>query len=195
MKNKMLSSVLGVLCFLIFANAANGFAQQKGPVDKPFELNLSGGGFIKTMEGSVGLGGTFYAEPRYYLKPNFGLTFRYQGSTYSAEPFMAPGAKSYDIRVQSLLAGAVFRNRTMRHAWFYGAQTGIAFTEAFQGTDQDGYDVYGDGKAAWVIAPRVGYAFHRFEMELGYHYSTTQEARFGQFTLGWRFWGNRKPAL
>jgi hypothetical protein len=194
MKNKMFFSVRGILCAVFLLGTIRADAQQISPLDKPFELNLSAGGFLKTMEGSVGLGGTMFAEPRFALKPNLALTFRYQFSTYDAEPFMAPGAKSYDVQVQSLLAGVLFRNRTKSHTWFYGAQTGVAFTAAFEGEDSDGYPVYINDETAWVIAPRVGYAFNRFEMELGYHYSPTREARFGQLTLGWRFWGNKKPA-
>ena len=166
-------------------------AQDASRVEKPFELNLSFAAFMKYMEGSLGLGAVLYAEPRYFIKPDMAITARFQTGGYFTFP-VEPQADETKVNVTSVLGGILFRKRAKWNTMFWGVQTGAAFTSEYVGMDQDGYAIYGNNQSFWVLQPRIGYAFGRFEMELSYHFSPAREARFGEFSLGVRLWGKRK---
>jgi hypothetical protein len=167
-------------------------AQEASRVDKPFELNLSAAAFLKGMEGSLGFGGVLFAEPRYFVNTRMAITARFQGGGYFTLP-VEPLADETNVNVTSILGGVLFRDRAKWNSMFWGVQTGLALTSEYVGTDPNGYAIYGDEQSFWVLQPRIGYAFGRFEMELSYHFSPAREARFGEFGLGVRLWGNKKP--
>lgn len=155
---------------------------------------MSLGLFMKTLESSLGFGGVFFMEPRYFIKPKMALTARYQASAYFTFPIEpGVGVDERSVNVSSMLGGVLFRDRASWNNWFWGVQTGVAITSEYIGTDADGFAIYGNNQTFWVLQPRGGYAFGRFEMELGYHYSPAREARFAHTTLGVRMWGRKKP--
>jgi hypothetical protein len=193
MKNVPASWVRRLLtvCPLSLLTFFHAYSQDTPRVIRPFELGLSVGGFIKTMEGSAGLGGVLVAEPRYFIKPGLAITARYQGAAYFTTPIDVSGDEK-SVNISSILAGVLLRNRSLQNAFFWGVQTGVALTSEYLGNDADGYAIYGNRQTFWVLQPRIGYAFGRFETELAYHYSPAREARFGQLSIGWRFWGKKK---
>lgn len=183
------SAFLGFLAWMLSMAAV--MAQDAPGITRPFELNLSAAAFMKGMEGSLGFGGVLYAEPRYFVKSNMAITARLQGGGYFTFP-VEPNADEANVNITSLLGGVLFRDRTKWNTMFWGVQTGVAFTSEFVGTDPNGFAIYGDEQSFWVLQPRIGYAFGRFEMELSYHFSPAREASFAEFGLGVRLWGNKK---